>query len=430
MSGTVASRVSLSKRLLLAAVLAAVTSIVLVPGAAAGNFDEEKMGCTGENPATCATGTVGQPYSVEIYLVPPDGGRGEDFGCATFHPAAGFPPGLSISDEGFIHGTPTQDGTFQFYITVQYDKEPGCFKPASDDQFIIKINPGVPVLPKLTIGPEQDGVSNGTVGTPYTLPMTASVADPKTWSISAGSLPPGLAINPADGVISGTPTASGTFGFTVLAVIDANRSDTKSLSITVRDPLAITPPAIFDEVSSTAHTEVGVRFITSLAATGGLGPYTWTLTGTLPDGLVFDDTTGSLIGRPELPGTYRFGLSVADSEGRTIAYAGRIVVAPRLAIVTKRLRPGKVGRLFRQKLRSTGGVAALEIGDVSVLAWRVKRGPLPRGIRFDKTTASFVGIPVKRGTWVVMVEIVDALRVKATAAVRIVVAAPPKPKKR
>ena len=92
-----AHRVSLSKRLLVAVLLAAAVAIVLVPGASAGNFDEEKMGCSGENPATCPTGTQHQPYSLEIYLMPPDGGRGEDFGCATFHVTSGtFPPGLSI----------------------------------------------------------------------------------------------------------------------------------------------------------------------------------------------------------------------------------------------------------------------------------------------------------------------------------------------
>jgi large repetitive protein len=259
--------------------------------------------------------------------------------------------------------------------------------------------------------------------------MTASVADAKTWSISVGALPTGVTINPSSGVISGTPTTAGTFAFTVLAVIDGNRSDTKALSITVRSPLTIAPPAVFDKASGIARTEVGVRFTSSLVATGGLGPYTWTLTGTLPDGIEFDDASGLLSGRPELPGTYRFGLSVADTEGRTVSYAGRITVASRLAIVTTRLKPGKVGRLFKQKLKATGGVPALN-GDFSTLTWRVKRGPLPRGIRFDRATGTFVGVPTKRGSWVVMVEIVDALRVKATAAVVIVVAAPPKPKTR
>ena len=110
--------------------MAALTAVLLlgvVPSAAAGNFDEQRMNCTGEDPTTCPTGTEGVPYSLAIYLLPPPLGggdpRGEDFGCATFHHTSGsFPPGLSISDEGYIGGTPTQAGTYEFFLTVRYDK--------------------------------------------------------------------------------------------------------------------------------------------------------------------------------------------------------------------------------------------------------------------------------------------------------------------
>ena len=73
------------KRLLFLVVVAATMSLGLASSAPAGNFDEQKMGCVGEQPATCPTGAEGVPYSITIYLMPPDGGRGEDFRCATFH---------------------------------------------------------------------------------------------------------------------------------------------------------------------------------------------------------------------------------------------------------------------------------------------------------------------------------------------------------
>jgi hypothetical protein len=410
MSATVPRRVS-PKRLFFALLLVSTLAAVFVPGASAGNFDEEKMGCAGENPATCKTGTVGQPYNLEIFLVPPDGGRGEDFSCATFHPGAGFPPGLTISDEGFITGTPTAAGNYQFYLVVKYDKNPGCFKVASDDQFIIEIKPGVPVLPKLTIGPES--TSPGTVGSAYQLQMTANLPDAKQWSIASGGLPAGLTLNPSTGLISGTPMASGDFTFTVHAAINAQQTDTKTLTIAVRNPLAVNGNGTFAARTRTAQTEVGVNFSGRLAITGGQPPYQVEQSGDLPDGIEFDVSDNSFSGQSEVAGTYEFTLTVADSHGRTATYEGSIEVLPRVAITTKRLKDGRVGRVYRAKLVAKGGLQPH--------AWRIKRGPLPKGVRFDRATGSFVGTPAKAGIWVITVELVDGLRVKASANVTLLV---------
>ena len=413
MSATVAHRVNLSKRLLVAVFVAVAASVVLVPGASAGNFDEQKMGCVGENPATCPTGKVGQPYSLTIYLTPPDSGRGEDFSCANFNFAGNYPPGLAVSDEGYVTGTPTQAGNFDFYLVVNYNK-PGCRKTPSDDRFFIAIEPAVP---KLTIGPES--APSGTVGAPYSLSMTANLPEPKTWSIVSGALPAGLTLGTSNGLISGTPTGAGTSTFTVQAVIDAQRTDTKSLGIIVRDQLTVTAGDLFDE-SNTAPTEVGVLFAERLTPAGGLGPYSMAQTGTLPPGISFETATGSLTGRPTLPGRFGFTVNAADSEGRTYAYSGIITVAKRLSVLTKRIKTGKVGKLYRAKVLSTGGIAPV--------AWRIKRGPLPRGIRFDKVTGTFAGIPLRAGTWIISVEAKDGLGVKAMSDVAIVVA--PATKKR
>jgi hypothetical protein len=417
MSGTVPTRVS-PKRLLPVAVLVAVAAaIFVVSGATAGVgiHDDPCPTVAGEHTNTCPAGTVGVAYSIQFKEAE---GSGCGPGKQTFTVDSGtFPPGLTLSPGGVVSGTPTQAGSFEFYIKIAEPVgEPGCSGSVGEKRFTIPINPGIP---KLTIGPEAAPV--GTVGASYSLPMTANLSEPKTWSVVAGALPSGLTLDAGSGMISGTPTAAGSFGFTVQAVIDAQRTDTKALMIDVRNPLAIATPAPFELETRIARTEVGVLFSTTMAATGGLGPYTWTQTGTLPPGIEFDVTTGSVSGRAELNGTYGFALSVGDTEGRTASYAGTIVVAKRLAIATKRLKKGKVGRPYLSKLASIGGVAPL--------AWRIKRGPLPRGIRFDRTTGSFLGIPVKRGIWVIAVEIVDALRVKTTTNVVVVIAPARKPKR-
>jgi large repetitive protein len=403
------------KRLLFLVVLAAAMSLGLASSAPAGNFDEEKMGCMGDTPATCPTGTTGQPYSLTIYLAPPDGGRGEDFVCATFHHTSGtFPPGLSISSEGVISGRPTQAGTYDFFLTVRYDKEIGCAKTPSDDRFIIKINEG---LAKLTVGPET--TSPGTVGTPYSLQMTASVADAKTWTINSGSLPPGLAIDASTGLISGTPTTAGQYTFEVLAKMNGDaRTDTKVLGIAVRDPVAVVASDPFT-LDRRAMGEVSAPFEAMFAATGGNGTYTWSLSsGTLPAGLLFAE--GALSGTPRAAGVYVFTLTVTDGEGRVTNYPARLVVAPKLAIATRLLKPGRVGKFFQRKLATLGGIKPAE--------WRLVRGPLPRGVFFDRTVGVLYGYPTRFGSFRAKFEATDTLGVKATKTLRILIAPAPKPK--
>jgi Putative Ig domain len=421
MSATVTHRVSL-KRFLFIVVLALAGSAVLVPGAVAGNFDEQRMGCAGEDPATCPTGTEFQAYTMPIELL-----GDEDEICAVYTVASGqLPPGLSVrSDEAKITGTPTRAGTYEFYLNVAYNRETSCqFKNPSDDRFVIRINPGTPPppsLPKLTIGPET--TLPATRGTSYTLAMTASLADSKTWSIASGALPPGLTLNPSSGLISGSPSAAGSFFFTIQAFINPQQTDTKTLGIHVREPVSITASAgLDDEASRLARTEVGVAFEESLVVAGGLGPYTYTVTGELPEGIDYDQTTGELIGRAEVAGTYRFGVAVVDAEGRRDSFAARILVAERLAIVTKSLPKGKVGKRYRARLKAVGGVPEV--------SWRIKRGPLPRGIRFDRLTGTFQGTPTKAGRWLVTVELRDELGVKARTNVVISIGLAPKLRKR
>lgn len=74
----------------------------------------------------------------------------------------------------------------------------------------------------------------GTVGTPYaqTLLSTGGTGA-KTWSVSTGALPAGLALNASTGAITGTPTAAGTVNFTVQVVDDGSTVVQKPLSIVV-----------------------------------------------------------------------------------------------------------------------------------------------------------------------------------------------------
>ena len=61
------------------------------------------------------------------------------------------------------------------------------------------------------------------------------------WSLVAGGLPPGLSLG-SDGTISGTPTRSGTYLFTVEVADDGGDIDTQALAITVYAPIVLAGP--------------------------------------------------------------------------------------------------------------------------------------------------------------------------------------------
>ncbi|MDR1741150.1 MAG: putative Ig domain-containing protein [Synergistaceae bacterium] len=100
----------------------------------------------------------------------------------------------------------------------------------------------------------------GTVGEPYSAPLSADGTSPMAWSVSSGSLPPGLGLN-SDGLISGTPTEAGTFSFTVTAMNDAG-SDEGWLSVTISP--AVPDPTVPAGVTATlsAWQQVTLSFTT------------------------------------------------------------------------------------------------------------------------------------------------------------------------
>jgi hypothetical protein len=383
---------------LIASVVALAFTVGTVSDARAGIGDDVCPDARGEDTNTCPTGQVGVPYSITFKLPEGQGCSPGDDVWSVVGGAA--PPGLSMSSSGTLSGTPTQAGAFVFDIQMALPDTPNCngTKDTTQRRMTLTINPEIP---RLVLGPES--TAPATTGAPYSLQMTTSIPDAKTFAITGGALPPGLAIDGATGLVAGTPTTSGTYAFTVYSKVNSDpRSDTKSLQIVVRAPLTITVGAPFE--SGRAIGEVRVPVESTWQTSGGSGTYTWALTaGTLPSGVTF--TSGSFSGTPRTAGTYPFAVSVTDSEGRTASAAARISVASDLTVTTAVLRPAKVGKAYGAKLRTSAGVKPI--------AWKISAGKLPPGVRFDRVLGSLAGVPKQAGRYRLSFEARDSQRVVA-----------------
>lgn len=411
----------MSRRARFAAILAFVTVLagVVVATAAALAFSDDS--CDNSKPCRPPDGVVGKSYS-HVLKAMENSGNGPPYSFEVINGA--LPPGLTLASNGPITGSPTQSGTYTFWVELSDKPTPPEFwcktrGSCAQRDFTIKVLPGISI--------NNQTAKPGTVGQQYSEPLTATLmtafpAPPgaplatASWSVASGTLPPGVTLG-ADGVLSGTPTAEGDYQFVVRAELDPQRFDTETLVLSVRAPVSIAAPTV-------PLSEVGVAFRLVLVAAGGsgTGTYTWSLTsGALPLGVALA-ADGSVAGTPRGAGAFPFTATATDKDGRTAEFAGQITVAQRLAIRAVPARKAKVGKPFRLRLRTTGGVLPKR--------WRIVRGPLPRGVRFDRTLGLLSGTPKRAGRYFVVVEAVDGLRVRAKRVIRIKVLPSPPVRKR
>jgi len=238
----------------------------------------------------------------------------------------------------------------------------------------------------------------GQIGVAYsqTVQATGGVT-PYAWSIVSGSLPGGLSLGSSTGTISGTPTASGTSSFTVRVTDSQGTPDTddQALSIYIPADLVVT-------TSSLANGQIGVAYSQTLAATGGVTPYAWSIvSGSLPAGLSLGASTGTISGTPTASGTSSFTVRVTDSQGTpdTDDQALSIYVPADLVVTTSSLANGQIGVAYSQTLAATGGTTPY--------AWSLASGSLPAGLSLS-SGGVISGTPTASGTFNFTVQVTDS----------------------
>jgi large repetitive protein len=250
--------------------------------------------------------TVGRPYSETltarrlVSLNPTT--MGSEVSAAWSVQSGVLPPGVALSADGLLAGTPTAAGSYQF--VVKADLQNGS-PPASKAYTLVVRQP---VAVQSALGPQER--PTGEVGIRFETTFTATDGSGTyTWSLSSGALPAGVALDATRGTISGTPRTAGSYQFVLTATDSEGRVASTTAAMRVVARLVIKTPRL--KVATVARA-----YHARLAARGGTQPLKWRVVrGKLPAGMVLSQRLGTLTGTPRAAGSFRVTVEARDALG-------------------------------------------------------------------------------------------------------------------
>ncbi len=334
-----------------------------IPTSAAGNIITIGSGSSGSPPVitspSSGSGTVGTAFSYQIAAT----------NSPTSYGATGLPGGLSVNtSSGLISGTPTASGTFSVGLSATNGSGTGT----ATLTLTIAALSGKPTITSSLSG-------SGTVGTAFSYQIAATNSPT---SYGASGLPGGLSINTSSGLISGTPTASGTFSVGLSAT---NGSGTGTATLTLTIAASSAKPSITSPLSGSGT--VGTAFSYQIAATNS--PTGYGASG-FPAGLSFSTSTGLLSGTPTVSGTFSVGLAATNGSGTgtatlTVTIAPATVSKP--SITSPLTGGGKVGTAFSYQITASNSPTSYGASG------------LPGGLSVNTSNGLISGTPTMSGTY-------------------------------
>lgn len=373
--------------------------------------------------------TATQAYAITVIDEPPTGGN-SSLTVAYNAPATNVPLTLSGgAPTSLAIGTPPANGTaIVSGTTITYQPNAGYAGP--DSFTYTATNSGGTSAPATVSVTVQDAVititaSGGfaaTVAAPYTQTFTFNGGTPPWSGYQVTNLPAGVAITGTTAntvTISGTPTQAGTFNLNVSATDGSTGNGPytvgQAFTLTVTGPTLTLAPA-----SPALNATYATAFTQAFSTTGGVGPYTYAVSDTLPAGVSLSGAT--LSGTPTAPGSYSFTITATDTGASGVgapfttsrAYTLE-VAAPTLTLTPATLPASTAGTVYTQALSASGGVAPY--------SFALSAGTLPAGLTLTGS-GTLAGTPTEAGTFNVSVTATDTYGQAVTRAYALEVAQP------
>lgn len=312
-----------------------------------------------------------------------------------------LPNGLTLnSSSGLISGQLLSPGAFTFTVQVR-----DSLQQTASRSFAIEVS-----TPFEPLRINSRSLATATVGLAYQEQISASGGQPGySFSVIGGSLAPGLSLS-SSGAIVGTPTTAGPpYSFTVRVTDRVGASADGGFSLQVA-------PGAFRLGCPSGPAEVGASYQGSALATGGIAPYSFSVSrGSLPGGLELDGQSGAIGGRPVAAGLFTFTLAASDSRNiQTQSVCSINVTSGLLRLTTDDPLRGTAGVAFSAALEAAGGQLPY--------SFSISGGGLPPGLDLSSGGA-ISGSPTKIGSFPVTAEVRDARGNSARKSFTFIIAA-------